>query len=71
MSLTPENSSAGWPRFGEHFKCRRDSTHRWMKEGAQVSCDVEEPVLALAELLRDEVDRFDVRELVDVHGQAA
>jgi hypothetical protein len=36
MSLTPENSSAGWPRFGEHFKIRRDSNRRWMKVQRQV-----------------------------------
>ena len=37
MSLTPENSNTGWPSFGERFKSTRDSTHRWMKEGAQVT----------------------------------
>ena len=39
MSLNPENSSTGWPSFGERFKSTRDSTHRWMKEGAQVTYD--------------------------------
>ena len=39
--------------------------------GFHLGCDVVEPILALAELLRDEVDRLDGRDLVDVHGQAA
>ena len=39
--------------------------------GFHLRCDVEEPVLALAEFLGDEVDRLDVRDLVDVRGQAA
>jgi len=25
MSITPENSSAGWPSFGEHFKTPENS----------------------------------------------
>jgi hypothetical protein len=37
MSITPENSSTGWPSFGEHFNSTRDSTHRLRKEGAQVT----------------------------------
>ena len=36
MSLTPENSSTGWPSFGERFKSTWDSTHLWIKKGAQV-----------------------------------
>src|SRR3954447_21256593 len=36
MSLTPEISSAGWPRFGERFKWPKGSPHRWMNVGAQV-----------------------------------
>jgi hypothetical protein len=39
--------------------------------GFHVGCDVVEPVLALAEFPGDEVDRLNVRDLVDVHGQAA
>lgn len=37
MSLTPENSSAGWPSFGEHFNGSKGSTYRWTKDGAQVT----------------------------------
>ena len=33
--------------------------------------DVEEPVLVFAKVLSNEVDGFDVRDLVDVHDQAA
>jgi len=33
--------------------------------------DVKEPVLIFAKFLGDEVDGFDVRDLVDVHDQAA
>jgi hypothetical protein len=37
MSLTPENSSAGWPRFGEHFKIRRGFSSHWMKTQGQIT----------------------------------
>ena len=37
MSLNPDNSSAGWPGFGEHFKRPQGFTYRWLKDGAQVS----------------------------------
>ena len=43
MSLTPENSSSRWPSFGERFKREKDSAHRWMNFGAQVTDP--EPVL--------------------------
>jgi len=39
--------------------------------GFHLHGDVEEPVLVFAKVLGDEVDGFDVRDLVDVHDQAA
>jgi hypothetical protein len=37
MSLKPENSSAGWPKFGEHFNPRTDSTYKRGQIGEQVT----------------------------------
>ena len=40
MSLTPENSNAGWPSFGEHFTAKKDSAYRWMNFGAQATVNL-------------------------------
>ena len=37
MSLTPENSSAGWPRFGERFKTPENSSAGWPRFGERFS----------------------------------
>lgn len=41
MSLTPENSSAGWPNFGGHFNIRRNSNRDRMKVQGQVTSSAE------------------------------
>ncbi|WP_208610754.1 hypothetical protein, partial [Bradyrhizobium shewense] len=33
MSITPENSSAGWPSFGEHFITPENSSAGWPSFG--------------------------------------
>ncbi|MBB4398886.1 putative transposase [Bradyrhizobium sp. ERR14] len=35
--ITPENSSAGWPSFGEHFNQRPERTQDWIKLGGKVN----------------------------------
>ena len=37
MSSNPEDSSAGWPSFGEHLKIRTKSTYKRGQSGVQVN----------------------------------
>ena len=40
MSLTPENTSSGWPSFGERFRQRPESQCNWTRVGGNVRTDI-------------------------------